>query len=80
MYNGFIYIYIGQGMVCYLSSFNALLFQEHYLRTPLLETNLEVAIGLLLSCPFFVLAGSLSDRYGRKPIIFIGLLLSVIYF
>ena len=42
--------------------------------------NIDVAIALLLSMPFFTVFGALSDRIGRKKLMMTALLLAVIFY
>src|SRR5687767_14667229 len=68
----------GQGVVWYTGQFYALFYLQSILNVNATSANYIVAIALLLSMPFFVVFGALSDRLGRKWIILAGCLLAVI--
>jgi MFS family permease len=68
----------GQGVVWYTGQFYALFYLQTILRVNATAANYVVAIALLLSMPFFVVFGTLSDRIGRKRIIMVGCLLAAI--
>lgn len=68
----------GQGVVWYTGQFYALYFLQTVLKINFLTSNYIVAVALLLGTPFFVVFGSLSDRWGRKKIMMTGLLLAVL--
>ncbi|BDI05334.1 MFS transporter [Sphaerotilus microaerophilus] len=66
----------GQAVVWYTGQFYALFFLTSVLKVEASTANLLVAAALLIGTPFFVVFGSLSDRFGRKPIIMSGLALA----
>jgi MFS family permease len=66
----------GQAVVWYTGQFYALFFLTSVLKVEANTANLLVAAALLIGTPFFVIFGSLSDRFGRKPIILGGLALA----
>ncbi len=68
----------GQGVVWYTGQFYALYFLQKTLKIDFLSSNLIVSAALLLGAPFFVVFGTLSDRYGRKQIMMTGCLLAVL--
>lgn len=71
---------MGQGVVWYTSQFYA---QNFILTKCLIEyeqANMILVVALLLATPFFILFGSLSDRWGRKNIMMIGMLLGVLLY
>ena len=68
----------GQGVVWYTGQFYALFYLQSILRVNSTSANYIVATALLLSLPFFVLFGALSDRIGRKRIMMAGCLLAAL--
>ena len=68
----------GQGVVWYTGQFYALFYLQSILKVDATSANYIVAIALLLSMPFFVFFGWLSDRIGRKWIIMLGCLLAAL--
>ena len=66
----------GQAVVWYTGQFYALFFLTSVLKVEANTANLLVAAALLIGTPFFVIFGSLSDRFGCKPIILGGLVWS----
>ena len=68
----------GQGVVWYAGQFYALYFLTATLKVDYVAAYLMVAAGLLIGTPFFVVFGRLSDRIGRKPIIFTGFVLAAL--
>ena len=65
----------GQGVVWYTGQFQVLFFLQNALKVDFETTYILLAIALLLSTPFFVVFGWLSDKIGRKWIIMGGCLL-----
>jgi MFS family permease len=70
----------GQGVVWYTGQFYALFYLQTVLKLNAKTANIDVAIALLLSMPFFTVFGSLSDRIGRKKLMMSSLLLAVILY
>ena len=68
----------GQGVVWYTGQFYALFYLSTILKVNTTSANFIVAAALLLSLPFFVLFGALSDRIGRKKIMMAGCLLAAV--
>jgi MFS family permease len=64
----------GQAVVWYTGQFYALFFLTQTLKVDGATANLLIAASLLLATPFFIVFGTLSDRFGRKPIIMAGCL------
>ncbi len=68
----------GQAVIWYTGQFYVLFFMQITLKVDYDIAYQLIMIALLLSAPFFVFAGWLSDKVGRKPIILAGCLLAVI--
>jgi MFS family permease len=70
----------GFTVLWYTAQFYVLLFLTQVLKVDAKTTNVLVAIALVLGTPFYVVFGALSDRIGRKKIMFAGLLLAAALF
>jgi MFS family permease len=71
---------MGQGVIWYTGQFYA---QSFILTRCLVEyeqANTIILIALLLATPFFVVFGALSDKWGRKKIMMLGMLLGVLLY
>jgi MFS family permease len=68
----------GQGVIWYTGQFYALFYLQSVLKVNVKTANIIVAIALLLSMPFFTVAGAISDRIGRKKLMMAACLISVI--
>ncbi|KAI8903603.1 general substrate transporter [Gorgonomyces haynaldii] len=68
---------MGQGAVWYTAQFYFLTFIQKYAFVPVNESYYIVLVALLFAAPFFILFGTLSDRYGRKWFMVAGLTFSV---
>lgn len=70
----------GQGVIWYTGQFYALSFIQKTMSIEFVQSNLIIAIALLIATPFFVVFGSLSDKIGRKNIMMAGMLLGVLLY
>lgn len=70
----------GQGVVWYTGQFYALTFLETTCYMDFVQARNVMAISLLISTPFFIYFGWLSDRMGRKSIMMTGLILAVLLY
>jgi MFS family permease len=70
----------GQGVVWYTGQFYALFYLQTILKVNGTSANYIVACALLMSMPFFVICGALSDRIGRKRIMMLGCLLAAVLY
>ncbi len=68
----------GQGVVWYTGQFQVLFFLQNAVKVDFQITYMLLAIGLLISTPFFLFFGWLSDKIGRKWIILTGCLLGAL--
>jgi MFS family permease len=68
----------GQAVVWYGGQFYALFFLEKVLQVDAKAANLVIAAALLIGTPFFIVFGSLSDRWGRKRIVLAGCALAAL--
>lgn len=71
---------MGQGVIWYTGQFYAQTFILTKCNIEYEQANIIVLIALLLATPFFVIFGSLSDKWGRKNIILAGMLLGVLFY
>jgi MFS family permease len=67
----------GQGVIWYTGQFYALFYLQTMLKVNGQTANKIVAVALLLGMPFFVAAGALSDKIGRKRVMMAGCLLAI---
>jgi MFS family permease len=68
----------GQAVVWYTGQFYTLFFLTQTLKVDGVTANLLIAASLLLATPFFIVFGSLSDKFGRKRIIMAGCLMAAV--
>ena len=71
---------MGQGVIWYTGQFYAQSFLLTKCFIEYEQANTIVLIALLIATPFFVFFGSLSDKWGRKNIMLIGMLLGVLLY
>jgi MFS family permease len=68
----------GQGVVWYTGQFYALSFLQKTMNVEFVQSNIIIAIALLLTTPFFIVFGAWSDKVGRKWIMMAGMLLGIL--
>ena len=71
---------MGQGVIWYTGQFYAQTFILSKCNLEYEQANTIILIALAIATPFFVLFGSLSDKWGRKNIMMIGMLLGVLLY
>jgi MFS family permease len=70
----------GQAVIGYTTNIYSLFFLTQTLKVENATASLLVATAMLLTTPFLVVFGTISDRLGRKPIIMTGCLLAAVTF
>lgn len=68
----------GQAVTFYTAQFYVLFFLTQVLKVDGGTANGLLIVALVLGAPFFIIAGWLSDRVGRKPVLLTGLLLATL--
>jgi MFS family permease len=68
----------GQAVIWYTGQFYALFFLTQTLKVDSQTANLLIAASLVLGTPFFIFFGTVSDQFGRKPIIMAGCLIAAL--
>jgi MFS family permease len=68
----------GQGVVWYTGQFYALTFLQKTMNIEFVQSNVIIAVALILATPLFVYFGKLSDKVGRKKIMMTGLILAAL--
>ena len=68
---------MGQGVIWYTGQFYALNFLTSKCFIESEQTYIIILIGLALATPFFIVFGALSDKWGRKNIMMMGMLLGI---
>jgi MFS family permease len=71
---------MGQGVIWYTGQFYAQSFLENTCRIEFNESRYILLWAIALATPFFIVFGSLSDRFGRKWIMLGGMFLAVIFY
>jgi MFS family permease len=71
---------MGQGVIWYTGQFDAQSFILTKCNIEYEQANSIILIALALATPFFIIFGSLSDKWGRKNIMMIGMLLGVLLY
>ncbi|NTS40883.1 MHS family MFS transporter [Flavisolibacter sp. BT320] len=71
---------MGQGVIWYTGQFYAQTFLLNKCNLEYEQANTIILIALAIATPFFVLFGSLSDKWGRKNIMMVGMLLGVLLY
>lgn len=69
---------MGQGVVWYTGQFYAQSFLENVCKLEFEQSRTILLWALLFATPFFVIFGSLSDKFGRKWIMLGGMLLAIL--
>ncbi|ASZ13752.1 MFS transporter [Chitinophaga sp. MD30] len=69
---------MGQGVVWYTGQFYALSFLQKTMQLEFVQSNIIIAVALVLATPFFILFGKLSDKIGRKKILMTGMLIAAL--
>lgn len=71
---------MGQGVIWYTGQFYAQSFLENTVKLEFIQNREIMLWAIGLATPFFLVFGALSDRFGRKWIMLIGMLLGVIFY
>src|SRR5205085_9031167 len=71
---------MGQGVIWYTSQFYAQSFILTKCNVDYEQANVIILIALLITTPFFIVFGSLSDKWGRKNIMLVGMLLGILLY
>ncbi len=69
---------MGQGVIWYTGQFYALSFLQKTMQVEFVQSNVIIAVALLLGTPFFIYFGRLSDKIGRKKIMMTGMLIAAL--
>lgn len=71
---------MGQGVIWYTSQFYAQSFILNNCSVDYEQANSIILIALVLATPFFIIFGSLSDKWGRRNIMLAGMLLGILFY
>jgi len=71
---------MGQGVIWYTGQFYAMSFIGKVCAVESQQTEMLMAIALLMGTPFFIVFGGLSDRVGRKKIMMLGMLMALLLY
>lgn len=71
---------MGQAVVWYAGQFYTMFFLTQTLKVEGGTANLLVIVATIVTTPFYVIFGKLSDRIGRKPVFLSGCLLAAVFF
>ncbi len=71
---------MGQGVIWYTGQFYAQSFLENTCKIEFNESRYILLWAIALATPFFIVFGSLSDRFGRKWIMLGGMFLAIIFY
>ncbi|NIE63083.1 MFS transporter [Burkholderia sp. Ax-1719] len=71
---------MGQAVVWYAGQFYSMFFLTQTLKVDGGTANMMIIIATVVTTPFYVIFGKLSDRFGRKPVFMTGCLLAVLFF
>ena len=70
----------GQAVTFYAAQFYVMFFLTQVLKVDPALSNVLLIISLVIGAPLFVLAGWVSDKVGRKPVLVVGLLLATVFY
>lgn len=71
---------MGQGVIWYTGQFYAQSFIENTCKVDFEQSRTIILWAILFATPFFVMFGSLSDKWGRKWIMLGGMLLGIVFY
>lgn len=71
---------MGQAVVWYTGQFYTMFFLTQTLKVDGGTANAMIIVATIITTPFYILFGKLSDRIGRKPVFLAGCLLAAVFF